>query len=320
MSEILRQLVRIEKTRCHYPSQINNGSVKTTQRSRTIPDWIRFSIPGGGQYAKVKRELSRGSLHTVCIEAKCPNVGECFCAGQATFLVMGDTCTRHCGYCAVNHGTPQPLDPDEPSRIADAVNELELRYAVITSVTRDDLADGGAAHLSTCVREIRAVRSDCLIELLVPDFRNVQGDAAAILVKSKPDCLNHNIEVVASLFSTLRPEGDYQISLRLLNSFAQSGIAVKSGLMIGFGESTDEIIQTLRDLRDAGCQCVTIGQYLQSRKDGFPVKKFYHPDEFAEITKEGNDLGIIKMLAGPLVRSSYHAEQLFGSADRSSIK
>jgi lipoyl synthase len=289
--------------------------VKIIQKTRKIPDWIRFSIPGGGQYAKVKRELSQSSLHTVCIEAKCPNVGECFCAGQATFLVMGNLCTRHCGYCAVHNGEPKPLDTDEPSKIAHAVNKLGLRYAVITSVTRDDLADGGAAHLAACVQSIRALRPDCLIELLVPDFRFAGETAVDLLIRSEPDCLNHNIEVVSPLFGELRPQGDYQHSLRLLEKIAKSGIPAKSGLMVGFGESMNDIALTLHDLKNAGCQCVTVGQYLQSRKDGFPVKKYYHPDEFSAIAKMGRDTGITKMLAAPLVRSSYNAEYLFNGTN-----
>ncbi|MGL4370592.1 MAG: lipoyl synthase [Spirochaetota bacterium] len=277
---------------------------------RSIPDWIRTSIPGGETYVKVKQSTQGKNLRTVCIEAKCPNAGECFCSGQAAFLILGSVCTRHCGYCAVSTGMPLPPDADEPRRIAEAVRDLSLSYAVITSVTRDDLPDGGASHFADCIHNIRAA-SACRIETLIPDFRNAEPSALDIVFAAKPDVINHNIEVVPRLFPRLRPQGSYQHSLQLLHRISGAGFPAKSGLMIGFGEERSDIRGTLQDLKDAGCGSLTVGQYLRSSKEGFSVKKYYCPEEFEEIRCEAEAMGFKKVLSGPMVRSSYHAEKSF---------
>ena len=273
-----------------------------------IPQWIRMTIPGGETYARVKGASEGKMLRTVCLDAKCPNIGECFCSGHAAFLIMGGICTRNCRYCAVGHGTPLPLDMGEPQRIAEAVAELGLRYTVITSVTRDDLEDGGAAHFAACVQAIRAAVTSCGIELLIPDFRHADSALAAVC-NAKPDVINHNIEVVRGLFPSLRPQGDYDFSLNVLRRTAETGIPAKSGLMIGFGETMEEIEETITDLYRAGCSILTVGQYLRSCKDGFPVVKYYRPDEFDEIADLAKRIGIRSVLSAPLARSSYHAER-----------
>ena len=278
---------------------------------RNIPDWIRTAVPGGETYTNIKRNTQDRNLHTVCIEAKCPNAGECFCAGQATFLIMGGICTRSCRYCAITHGAPQPLDADEPRRIALSVQELKLSYAVITSVTRDDLPDGGASHFAECVSLIRKNSPSCRIEVLIPDFRKSAANALNVVLASKPDVVNHNIEAVPRFFTELRPQGDYLFSLNVLHRIAASGLPAKSGLMIGFGEERRDITATLQDLFSAGCTMLTVGQYLRSSKEGFPVKKYYTPDEFEEIRCEAEAIGFGKVLSGPLVRSSYHAEKTY---------
>jgi lipoyl synthase len=278
------------------------------KRTRAIPDWLRIKIPGGEKYTLIKNVCEREKLHTVCVEARCPNAGECFCEGQATFLIMGDVCTRHCRYCAVTHGTPHAVDPEEPARIARAVKDLSLRYVVITSVTRDDIDDGGASLFAECVRKIRADDSDCGIELLIPDFMHTKDDALSVVVDSRPDCLNHNIELVEDLFGTIRPEGNYPYSIGVIERIARSGIPAKSGLMIGFGETREQIVSTIKDLAGAGCVSMTIGQYLQSNRDAVPVAKYYTPSEFEELGETARTLGIANVMSGPLVRSSYHAE------------
>jgi lipoyl synthase len=280
---------------------------KVMESPQRIPSWLKMKIPGGSAYAKVKRVLARGNLRTVCVDAKCPNIGECFCSGHATFLIMGGVCTRNCKYCAVHSGVPQPLDENELQRIALAIKELSLGYAVITSVTRDDLSDGGATHFAECVNLIRKESPGCKIELLIPDFKNSDGQALRRVIETKPDVLNHNIEVTKNLFTALRPQGDYEYSLGVIKQISDSGIVSKSGLMIGFGETLDDIISTLGDLKAAGCANLTVGQYLRSTADGFPVAKFYTPEEFDEIAQVAKDIGFAKVLCGPLVRSSYRA-------------
>jgi lipoyl synthase len=280
---------------------------KEMENPQRIPSWLKMKIPGGSEYAKVKRVISRGKLRTVCIEAKCPNIGECFCNGHATFLIMGGVCTRNCRYCAVHTGLPQTLDANEPKRIAQAVRELNLKYLVITSVTRDDLSDGGAQHFAECVNLVRKETPVCKIELLIPDFKDSDSLSIDRVICVKPDVLNHNIEVTKKLFPELRPQGDYQYSLGVIKRISDSGIVSKSGLMIGFGETIDDIHSTLLDLKAAGCQSLTVGQYLRSTAEGFPVSKFYTPEEFEKIGQIAKDLGFRKVLSGPLVRSSYMA-------------
>jgi lipoic acid synthetase len=277
---------------------------------RNIPDWIKYKIPAGKTYTRVKKTLAERGLHTICTEARCPNIGECFGSGTATFLILGNICTRNCRYCSVSGGEPLPPDKDEPLAIAGAVASLELQYAVITSVTRDDLPDGGSALFAASVDAIRGAQPSCRIELLVPDFKHDMESSMARIVRRRPDVINHNIEVVRRFYRELRPMGDYDLSLRLLAGVSESGIPAKSGLMIGFGEDLNDIEETLRDLRHAGCSILTVGQYLMPRSEGYPVKRYYHPDEFKEIAKMAEDIGFARVQAGPLVRSSYHADAM----------
>ena len=278
---------------------------------KRIPPWIKYKIPGGKTYVSVKNTIQSNKLHTVCTEAKCPNIGECFGSGTATFIIMGNICTRNCRYCSIVQGIPEPLDKNEPKKIANSIKILSLNYAVITSVTRDDLDDGGANHFVQVVNEIKKKSSDTTIELLVPDFGLSMDSSLDTVLESRPDLLNHNIEVVKKYYDNLRPMGNYNKSLELLKNAARYGGPVKSGLMIGFGENMDDIKETLNDLIETGCTIVTVGQYLQSLKENMAVEKFYHPDEFMEIEKLALEIGFKKVFAGPLVRSSYHAKDLY---------
>ena len=271
------------------------------------PEWIKFTIPGGSVYTGLKKVVNDRKLHTVCVEARCPNMGECFSAGTATFLAMGNICTRNCRYCSVVKGIPEPIDTKEPERIADAVAVMELRHAVITSVTRDDLPDGGASIYTDIINNIRKKSPSCDIEVLVPDFGRVMQTSIDSIIFSGPDILNHNIEVTAPFFNLLRPAGDYHLSLALLARAAGSDIPAKSGLMIGFGENMTDIKNTIQDLCNAGCSMLTVGQYLKSSKAGYDVVKYYHPEEFLEIKEYALARGFKKVLSGPLIRSSYHA-------------
>ncbi len=273
------------------------------------PSWLRVTLPGGENYTRLRDIINSKSLHTICTEARCPNIGECFNCGTATFLIMGNICTRNCLYCSVPGGEPGPADREEPARIAAAVESLSLKYAVITSVTRDDLPDGGASIFADSVHEIRKVSPECGIELLVPDFAGSMEESMDRIIAAKPDVLNHNIEVTENLFPELRPMGDYRLSLRLLKKSARAGLPTKSGLMIGFGETKDNILATLQDLAGSGCTLLTIGQYLRSDRNNAPVVKYYHPDEFEELKKEALAMGFTHVQSGPLVRSSYHAAE-----------
>jgi len=280
------------------------------------PAWIKVPLPRGPAFASVSRILSDLDLHTICREARCPNRAECFTAGTATFLILGDTCTRDCRYCGVRHGVPDPPDPDEPTRLAEAARRLRLRYVVVTSVTRDDLPDGGASLFSACVEAVRSAIPGCRIEVLVPDFR---GDASSLecVVDAGPDVINHNVEVVPRLYPALRPQGDYGRSLLLLRRIG-AGAAPgrdrplsKSGLMIGLGETRDEISGVLRDLADARCLCLTVGQYQQPTREHWPVARWWTPGEFESIAEEARSLGFRHVASGPLVRSSYRAARAF---------
>ena len=276
---------------------------------RRHPDWLKVKIGGGENYSKIKSMLRQAKLHTICEEAKCPNMAECFGNGTAVFLIMGDTCTRNCRYCNVKHGEPLPINPDEPKYVAESVKELGLKYAVITSVTRDDLADGGASIFSEVVREIKNL-SKCKIELLIPDFK---GDEEALrkVVDTEPDVINHNIEVSKELFPTIRPEGNYETSLNVLKTVKKINkkMKTKSGFMIGLGENREQILKTMQDLRDANVDFLTIGQYLQPTKSHAEIKKYYTPEEFNEFGDIATNLGFKHVESGPLVRSSYHAEK-----------
>ena len=279
---------------------------------RRHPDWLKVRIGGGENYSKVKTLLRSAKLHTICEEAKCPNIAECFGSGTAVFLILGNICTRDCRYCNVTHGTPGSLNDNEPQDIAESVKTLGLKYVVVTSVTRDDLPDGGASVFYETVQAIRRINQECHIEVLIPDFK---GDDTAIqkVIDAAPDVINHNIEVVEDLFPLMRPQGDYQRSLDVLKTLKtkQRAIPTKSGLMIGLGESTEQIHATLRDLRDAGVDFLTIGQYLQPTRNHALVKKYYTPEEFLELKTTALKLGFAHVESGPLVRSSYHAQNAF---------
>ena len=274
------------------------------------PAWLKVRAPGSENYHKLKALMRGLGLHTVCEEANCPNIGECWHHGTATFMILGGTCTRSCGYCNVTHGTPLPPDPQEPVKVASAIHALDLNYVVVTSVDRDDLPDFGASQFARTIAETRARIPQCRLEVLIPDF---QGDEAAlrIVVEAKPDVLNHNIETVQRLYRSARPGGRYDRALQLLElsrAYAPD-IPTKSGLMVGLGEEWDEVVTTLRDLRDAGVSIVTIGQYLRPSVANLPMTRYYTPAEFAELKRIGVELGFGHVESGPLVRSSYHAHE-----------
>ena len=271
------------------------------------PNWLKYTIPGGSEFVEIKKIISSLGLNTVCCEAKCPNVGDCFGRKTAAFLILGDVCTRNCLYCAVKTGTPTLPNVNEPSNIAQAVFKLKLNYAVITSVTRDDLPDGGASHFCETVKQIRNVSPETKIELLIPDFAKSVNTSLDKIIAVQPNVINHNIEAVKRLFNVLRPNGNYELSLKILSQIAEKGLTAKSGLMIGFGEDMDDILYTLKDLLNAGCSFVTIGQYLQSSKNGYVPQKYYTPDEFKEIREQALAMGFKNVKADPLVRSSFHA-------------
>lgn len=257
--------------------------------------------------------MDRLGLHTICEEARCPNIWECWNNRTATFLILGEICTRRCHYCAVETGKPLPVDQGEPVRVAQAVQAMGLRHAVITSVNRDELEDGGASVFAETIRQIRRLNPSCAIEVLIPDFEGDQ-DALCTVAREQPEILNHNIETVPRLFPAIRPQGKYRRSIELLDRAKRLGMKTKSGLIVGMGETEDEIRQVMRDLRSVGCDILTIGQYLQPTKQHLPVVRFYHPDEFALLKEEGLTLGFRHVESGPLVRSSYHAERQTSAA------
>ena len=275
------------------------------------PAWIRVRAPVGPEVTRVKRLLRTQRLHTVCEEASCPNLGECFANGTATFMIMGELCTRRCPFCDVAHGRPDPLDPAEPAQLADAVAELGLGYVVITSVDRDDLRDGGAGHFAACVAAVRERSPRTIVEVLVPDFRGRMERALDALGTAPPDVFNHNLETVPRLYRKARPGADYQWSLDLIRQFKRRhpGVPTKSGLMVGIGETRDEVIEVLGDLRAHDCERLTVGQYLQPSRHHLAVERFWHPDEFAALGASARALGFDHVASGPLVRSSYHADR-----------
>ncbi len=276
------------------------------------PPWIRVKAPApGSRFDEIKQILREHRLHTVCEEASCPNIGECFGRGTATFMIMGDKCTRRCPFCDVGHGRPDPLDPDEPRNLARTIAALRLSYVVITSVDRDDLRDGGAQHFVDCIRAVRELAPATRIEVLVPDFRGRLERALAILEAAPPDVMNHNLETVPRLYREARPGSDYAHSLKLLAEFRRlvPGVPTKSGLMVGLGETDDEILQTMRDLRAHGVEMLTVGQYLAPSNSHLPVRRYVHPDTFAMFEREAAAMGFTHAAVGALVRSSYHADQ-----------
>jgi lipoic acid synthetase len=275
------------------------------------PEWIRVRAGGGERFTELKRVLREAKLHTVCEEASCPNIGECFGHGTATFMIMGDLCTRRCPFCDVAHGRPQPLDAEEPKHLAATIAAMKLRYVVITSVDRDDLRDGGAGHFVECIRAVRGESPETRIEILTPDFRGRLERALGILHAAPPDVMNHNLETVPRLYRQARPGSDYAHSLQLLKQFkaAHPAVPTKSGLMVGLGESNDEILEVMRDLREHGVDMLTLGQYLQPSKHHLPVTRYVHPDEFAMFQREAEAMGFVNAACGPMVRSSYHADR-----------
>lgn len=281
---------------------------------RRHPDWLKVKIGSGPNFTKMKSLLRNAKLHTICEEAKCPNIAECFNRGTAVFLILGDTCTRNCRYCNVNHGIPEPVNQNEPREIAQSVKTLGLSYVVITSVTRDDIEDGGALAFFQTIKEIKKTNPNCKVEALIPDFKGDELSLKTVL-ESEPDVLNHNIEVVEELFPKIRPEGNYQISLKLLKNIKKyaPSIKSKSGFMVGLGETKEQLISTMKDLRSSEVEILTIGQYLQPSKRHAEIRKYYTPKEFDEFKKIGLKLGFINVVSGPLVRSSYHAEEAFST-------
>ena len=272
------------------------------------PPWMRARAISFDIYASMKHTL--GSLHTVCESARCPNLGECWKSGTATFMIMGDICTRSCKFCAISTGRPRPLDPDEPARLAEAAREMKLRHVVITSVTRDDLADGGAAHFAECIRALRQTMPTATVEVLTPDFKGSR-DAVAAVLAAGPDVFNHNVETVRRLTKPVRIQARYDRSLQVLRAASEidPSIPTKSGIMAGLGESDGEVIETLRDLRAAGVSLLTIGQYMRPSAEHLPIERWVTPDEFAWFKERALEMGFRHVESGPLVRSSYHAAQ-----------
>jgi lipoic acid synthetase len=288
-----------------------------TQQSKSTvsvqkPDWLKRRLPTGAAFEKVKGMIGRDRLHTVCQEAKCPNIWECFSHKTATFLIMGSRCTRSCRFCSVPQGNLEPPDPEEPARVAGVSKEMGLKYVVITSVTRDDLADGGAGIFAETIKEIRNQIPDACVEVLIPDF---QGSKKALytVLRANPDVLNHNIETVARLYPRVRPQANYRRSLQLIQRAHEYNpdMPTKSGLMLGLGEVSDEIEKTLADMLQSGCRILTLGQYLQPSKNHLAVERFIPPQEFEAWRKKALKMGFAKVASGPFVRSSYHAQELF---------
>ena len=284
--------------------------VEPTRETPRKPKWIRARIPSGPGVTRIKRILRERGLSSVCEEGQCPNLGECFGHGTATFMIMGDICTRRCPFCDVAHGRPRPLDPGEPAQLAAAIAEMALKYVVITSVDRDDLRDGGAAHFAACISAVRAQSPTTTIEVLVPDFRGRMEAALEALHDAPPDVFNHNLETVPRLYRKARPGADYQWSLQLLARFGEQhpDVPTKSGIMLGIGETLEEVIQVMGDLRGHGCSMLTLGQYLQPSRDHLPVERFLTPAEFDELRRIGEEMGFSNVASGPMVRSSYHAD------------
>ena len=274
------------------------------------PAWIRAKAPSNPEVTRLKSLLRENNLHTVCEEAACPNLGECFSHGTATFLIMGNICTRRCPFCDIAHGKPDPLDQNEPHHLAKTIASMQLKHVVVTSVDRDDLRDGGSAHFTQCIAEIREQSPQTQIEILVPDFRGRMEVALEELAKSPPDIFNHNLESIPRLYKAVRPGSDYQWSLDLIKNFQimHPNVPTKSGLMLGLGESIEEVHQVMQDLRDHGCRMLTLGQYLQPSRHHLAVERFVTPAEFDELAIVAKQMGFEHVASGPMVRSSYHAD------------
>lgn len=308
------------ENRLNKPTRDQRGRLKTAKIPIKVvptegplprkPSWIRARAPTDPEVLRLKNLLRDHKLNTVCEEASCPNLGECFAGGTATFMIMGDVCTRRCPFCDVAHGRPNALDSEEPDNLADAIAIMNLNYVVITSVDRDDLKDGGAGHFVECIRAVRERMPDIRIEILVPDFRHKMDIALETLAKALPDVFNHNLETVPSLYKKARPVADYHWSLDLIRRFKERhpGIPTKSGLMLGLGESLEEVRQVLEELREHACDMLTLGQYLQPSRYHLPVERFVSPAEFRELGDYARKLGFRNVASAPMVRSSYHAD------------
>ncbi|OZG71945.1 lipoyl synthase [Hahella sp. CCB-MM4] len=299
------------KLRGHDKVARNPVKIIATDTMPRKPEWIRVRLSSSPAVEDIKKKLRKLNLHSVCEEAACPNLSECFSHGTATFMIMGDICTRRCPFCDVAHGRPNPLDENEPTHLAQAIGEMGLKYVVVTSVDRDDLRDGGAAHFAKCISESRKYSPELKIEVLVPDFRGRMDVALEILKDTPPDVFNHNLETVPRLYKKARPGADYEWSLLLLKRFKEFApdVPTKSGLMLGLGEEIEEVKQVMRDLRDHNVDMLTLGQYLAPSKDHIPVDRFVTPDEFKELADYGYEIGFKQVASGPLVRSSYHADK-----------
>lgn len=273
------------------------------------PEWLKARIPAGENYARLADIMRTNKLHTVCEEARCPNMGECWNAGTATFMILGDICTRSCGFCAVKTGRPDyGLDWDEPRRVAEAVALMGIHHAVITSVNRDERKDGGAPIFAETIRLIRERVPSCRVEVLIPDFKGSE-EALVSVLNARPDILNHNLETVPRLYRTVRPQANYRQSLEVLERAKKRGFVTKTGMMLGIGERTEEVLESMRDIRTTNCDILTLGQYLQPTKDHLPIDRYVHPDEFKMLKAAGLAMGFAHVESGPLVRSSYHAAQ-----------
>jgi lipoic acid synthetase len=313
MAETKRRNVLIEGQKLRGADKVRRIPVKVIPSDELPkkPDWIRVKVPASPRVQSIKEKLRRHKLASVCEEASCPNLGECFDNGTATFMIMGDICTRRCPFCDVAHGKPKPLDENEPRELAEAIAEMGLEYVVITSVDRDDLKDSGARHFANCIIETRRCNPEIQVEVLVPDFRGRMDIALDILQQTPPDVFNHNLETVPRLYRQARPGADYQWSLDLLKRYKQRvpEVTTKSGLMLGLGETIDEVKEVMRDLYAHKVDMVTLGQYLQPSRDHLKVERFVHPDEFEALREFGEQTGFSHVASGPLVRSSYHADK-----------
>ena len=312
--EVRRVLEREFRTVFDFPP---TGSAA---RKRRLPAWLTKRLPTGGQAESVRSMLSELKLHTVCQSAHCPNIWGCFNRRTATFMILGNRCTRRCRFCTVTKGAPEPVDAEEPDRVAEAARKLGLKHVVVTSVTRDDLPDGGAGHFAATIRAVRKA-TGATVEVLTPDFRG-DADAIDVVVNAKPEVYNHNVETVPALYETVRPEADYQGSLAVLRRVRErdGGIFTKSGLMLGLGESIEEVLKTLADLRDAGCDLLTLGQYLAPSEAHLPIARFVPPEEFAELADRAREMGFAAVASGPFVRSSYDAGRLYAEAQQNKVE
>jgi lipoyl synthase len=309
-----RKVVQGEKLRgADKVARIPIKIIPTVEMPRK-PEWIRVRMGSSARVESIKQTLRKHKLSSVCEEAACPNLSECFSGGTATFMIMGDICTRRCPFCDVAHGRPNALMENEPLELAEAIQEMQLRYVVVTSVDRDDLRDGGAEHFARCIAETRRLNPGIKLEVLVPDFRGRGDIALNILNATRPDVFNHNLETVPRLYLKVRPGSDYQWSLNLLRQYKELApeVLTKSGIMVGLGETKEEVLQVLEDLRAHKVDMVTIGQYLQPSRNHLPVDRFVHPDEFAEYARLGEEMGFHHVASGPMVRSSYHADKQSG--------